>query len=192
MIKTSSLLLFVLLLVGCSGNITNDGDYPTPLVPKLPVNMELELSDAFKTYVYEDNRSDSNVQIKLGEAQTKLFETLNDAMFTNDAEAPSLKITPKVNDFQFAIPRETRSEIYEVWIKYRVAVQEPDGQLIADWILTGYGKTPTGTLKSKSDAINSASLIALRDIGTQLSIGFKRQPDIALWLENNNAEASAL
>lgn len=179
-------------MVGCSTNVKVKGDYPTPLVPKLPVSMELELSDKFKTYVYEDDRQDANVEVDLGPAQTQMFEKLTQTMFTDGVELPALKIVPQVNDFQFAFPRETRSEIYEVWIKYRIAVQEPDGRIIADWILTGYGKTPTATLKSQSNALNAATLVALRDIGTQLSIGFKRQPDIALWLANKNVEALAL
>ena len=192
MIKRICLILPIILATGCASNYKVEGSYPTPLVPQLPVSMELELSDAFKNYVYTDTRSDSDVTISLGAAQTELFQTLINNMFVNDTEAPSLKITPKVNDFQFSFPRETRSEIYEVWIKYRIAIEEPDGQIIADWILTGYGKTPTALLKSKREAINAASIVALRDIGTQLSIGFKRQPDIALWLANNNVGAAAL
>ena len=34
--------------------------------------------------------------------------------------------------------------------------------------------------------MDAATDVALRDIGTQLSIGFRRQPDIKAWLESHS------
>ena len=184
--------LFFVVSVGCTATYRIGGDYPTPLVQTLPVSVDLELDNDFTNYVYEDQREGANIKIELGEAQQSLFSTVTDAMFSGAEDAPKLMMKPSVNEFQYAVPRQTSSQIYEVWIKYRVAIEEPDGNTIADWIITGYGKTPTALLKRQGQAINAAANIALRDIGTQLAIGFKRQPDIALWLNENSVEATSL
>lgn len=189
-IRAVVLLLFV-MLVGCTTTFKVGGEYPSPLVPAIPVNLELDLDGNFLDYVYEDDRDGANIKIALGSAQQLLFETVTGAMFSGDELSPKLMMKPSVNEFQYAAPRQTSSEIYEVWIKYRVSIEEPGGNTIADWIITGYGKTPTALLKRPGTAINAATNIALRDIGTQLAIGFKRQPDIALWLEDN-LETSSL
>ncbi len=186
-----AILCFPLFLVSCASTYSIDGEYPSPLVEPIPVYLELHLDSDFVNYVYEDDREESDVTIELGSAQQVLFETITDAMFTGNEPAPTLMMTPSIDEFQYAVPRQTSSQIYEVWIKYRVLIQEADGNPVADWIITGYGKTPTALLKRPGTAINAATNIALRDIGTQLSIGFKRQPDIALWL-SNNVEASPL
>lgn len=183
MIKLFSVVVLIFSAVSCSSNYKITGDYPTPLVAAIPVVVELVFADDFRNYIYTDDLQRGNeLTIALGEAQVGLFESISTAIFNGAEGAPTLKITPQVDSFQYAAPRQTRSQIYEVWIKYRVAVEEPDGLVIADWIITGYGKTPTAFMKGQGDAINAATVVALRDIGTQLAIGFKRQPDIALWL----------
>jgi len=180
-----------LFLAGCSTQYKIEGEYPRPLVESIPIQVDLSITDAFNSYVYEEDREDrKKLNVNLGEAQTTLFQTITDTMFVGTTEDPLLRITPSVEGFQYAIPRETRAEIYEVWLKYRVKIEEEDGTPIADWLMTGYGKTPSAFLRSQKQAINSAANIALRDIGTQLSIGFKRQPDISLWLAKDNEETS--
>lgn len=178
--------LCVFLLAGCSSSYRIPDDYPRPLVEPIPIQLDLHIDDNFANYIYKEDREQRrNVSVQLGEAQTSLFNTVTRAMFTGEDGAPTLRMIPAVEAFQYAIPRETRAEIYEVWLKYRITIEEPDGTVLADWLMTGYGKTPTALLRGQSDAIKSAANQALRDIGTQLSIGFKQQPDVSLWLTDN-------
>jgi len=44
-------------------------------------------------------------------------------------------------------------------------------------------------LKTQQAAMDSATNVALRDVGGQLSIGFGRQPDIKNWLETRGGES---
>ncbi|MEQ9567503.1 MAG: hypothetical protein RLN85_17115, partial [Pseudomonadales bacterium] len=81
-----------------------------------------------------------------------------------------------------------RAEVYEIWLKYRVQVMSRNGEAIADWLITGYGKTPTAFMKTRQDSIELATTIALRDVGSQLSIGFSRQPDIRAWLDRREEQ----
>lgn len=183
-------LISLIFFTACSNNYVVEQTFPSPLVEPLPVNIDLNLSEEFKNYTYqEESEGRKKITINLGSAQSTLFETMSNHMFSgsNQPEA-TLVITPSIEKFQYAIPRETRAEIYEIWLKYRVTITEPNGEPIADWQITGYGKTPTAFLKSQQAAIDAASGIALRDIGSQLSIGFSRQPDIKAWLSKTLKE----
>lgn len=179
-----------LFLGACSTNYTVQQSFPRPLVEPIPVAVNLNLTEEFKTYTYEEKTEGrSKITVNIGNAQSVLFETMSSYMFAgHDQSAAKLTITPSIEDFQYAIPRETRAEIYEIWLKYRVTVSDGQGGPIADWLITGYGKTPTAFLKSQQQAIDSAAGVALRDIGSQLSIGFSRQPDIQAWLAANTGE----
>ena len=179
----TTLFSFV-VLSACSSNYTVEQSFPRPLVAPLAVAVDLNLTEEFKTYIYEEGReSRKKISVDLGSAQATLFATMCQHMFTaTDKNAPRLTITPSIEDFQYAIPRETRSEIYEVRLKYRIRVADSEANPIADWLIIGYGKTPTAFLKSQQQAMDAAAGIALRDIGSQLSIGFARQPDIQTWL----------
>lgn len=181
------ILPLVIAVASCtSTDFVVSGTYPTPLVTPLPIQLSLNIEEAFAEYIYNEEDSNGNtVTIDLGQAQVTLFETVTNAMFDGTENEPQLIMTPIVDKFQYTIPRQTRAKIYEVWIKYRVTITEPEGLTIADWLVTGYGKTPTAMMQSQGAAIDAAANVALRDIGTQIAIGFERQPDIALWLASN-------
>ena len=68
--------------------------------------------------------------------------------------------------------------MYEVWLRYRVKITDSQDKILADWVVKGYGKTPTATLKTTSSAFNAATNIALRDVGAQLAIGFPNQSSV--------------
>lgn len=185
-------LLISALLTACSTNYVVDAEFPTPLVEPIPASVDLSLSEEFSNYIFvEDTKGRKEISVDIGQAQVELFQTMTASMFSGSSNPDmKLQITPSIEDFQYAVPRETRAEIYEIWLKYRVLVTTSDGETLADWLITGYGKTPTAFLKSAQEAIDMATGIALRDIGGQLSIGFRRQPDIQAWLTRTNAEQS--
>ena len=73
--------------------------------------------------------------------------------------------------------------MYEVWLKYRIKISDVNDEEIADWVIKGYGKTPTAMLSSASKAFNSATNVAMRDVGAQLAIGFTRERAIEEFLK---------
>lgn len=87
-------------------------------------------------------------------------------------------IEPEILDFQYTSPSETKLNLYEVWLRYRVKITDSQNKTLADWVVKGYGKTPSATLKSTSSAFNAATNIALRDVGAQLAIGFPNQSSV--------------
>jgi len=59
-----------------------------------------------------------------------------------------------------------------------------EGDYIADWVLTSYGKTPTETFRTVETAINEAAVVALRDLASSFSLSFSQVPEVNDWLNN--------
>lgn len=185
----------VTLLGGCATNVQVVATFPKPIVNQLPYTIGVYYPTEFSQYQYtEANEERSDMTIGMGTAQVSLFNTVLPALFkqtvrVNQAENPQtptpvdLVITMSVDDFQYTIPAETRIDMYEVWVKYNLQLFDPQGQLIADWLLTAYGKTPSEMMKSESEAINQAMIVALRDAGAKFTITFNKVPEVRQWLE---------
>ena len=191
------LLLFSILgmLAACAGKVDVKGDFPKPLVDQKSLSVGVVDNPRFQTFKYEEKSKDRlKWTIGTGGAQQKLLDTLLVAMFSRveklsdlpKADKPAavdLVILPRVKEFQYAMPRETKVNIFEVWIKYSIQVYDNQGALVADWVMPAYGKTPTAFLKSEDDALNQAVMMALRDAGASFITGFDRVPEIKAWLE---------
>ncbi|MEX1032004.1 MAG: hypothetical protein WDZ30_01460 [Cellvibrionaceae bacterium] len=190
-------LVVLVLLSGCTHTLIVDGSFPSPLVSKLPHTLGVHYPEEFTKYRYVEKSKDrAKWIIDMGEAQTDLFEAVLPGVFTTvtrvdelpaddpDATPPAvdLVIMPTVEEFQYTLPSETKIKVYEIWLKYNVQVYDPNGSLIADWILTAYGKTPTGFMQSDEVALNQAVVVALRDAGANLSLNFTNIPEVRAWL----------
>ncbi|MDP2562583.1 hypothetical protein [Psychrobium sp. 1_MG-2023] len=180
-------------LSGCTSTINVSGHFPSPIVDPLPLTMGVVYKPAFKQYNYvENNEKRQQWQIEIGDAQQALFNTVLPAMFkevvtlADQADEASKKtdlvFEPTLEEFQYNMPRETNVNMFEVWMKYNMKVYNKEGRLIADWILTAYGKTPTAFMKSEESALNEALIIALRDAGAGFSLRFGHVPEINSWL----------
>ena len=69
----------------------------------------------------------SEWKISLGAAQQSMFETLGKSVFENYALTSSILadptlegvIEPRIKELQFSIPKQTRTDYFEVWIRYQ-------------------------------------------------------------------------
>lgn len=183
--------LSALVLGGCATNVELSGGFPQPRSSQLPVNTVIVFDQTFKNYRFE-NEDGPKISISVGRTQVDLFSVVAKSMFREVSFSDSLPATteadlivfPIVEEVQISTPGETRLKVFEVWIKYNLQVRDRNGEEIADWIMSAYGKTPTKFLKSSSEALHQASIVALRDAGAHLIIGFTRVPEIRQWLEN--------
>ncbi|MBR9910990.1 MAG: hypothetical protein GYB33_11650 [Gammaproteobacteria bacterium] len=194
----TAVLMLLLLLQGCTNALKVEGDFPIPLVKPTAHNIAVYYDDTFRTYTYtEESKDRGKWIIETGDAQIKLFNQVLSQLFGDltvisalpEAEAPlaaDLVIHPKIIEFQYSVPRETRFKVYEVWLKYNLSAYNSHGGLVADWILTGYGKTPTAFMLSDEKAMNAAAVVALRDLGANLSLTTLRVPEIRAWMENKS------
>lgn len=193
-------VLVPLLLAACSTNVVVSGDYPSALTKPLPYHVGLVLNNSFTQYTFK-SEEEQDVTVALGQSQSKLFDRVFTDIFANKsrlqtvtkqtATTPNpidLMIVPSVEEVQLAMPFETRLNVFEVWIKYNVQVFNGDGEPIADWLMSAYGKTQTRFLKSEEAALNQATTSALRDAGVRLIVGFKLISEIRDWIEHQQKE----
>lgn len=200
-IPKALLLPFLIIgaaLSGCTHTLIVEGKFPPPLVNEIPLVAGLHLPTEFKSYRYIEASEDrAKWIIDMGEAQSSMFQTVLPGMFVqvrelntltfaegNDGKTPDVDfvITPRIEEFQYTLPSETKIKVYEIWLKYNVQVFDNRGTLIADWILTAYGKTPSGFMQSDEAALNQAVVVALRDAGANLALNFANVPEVRAWL----------
>lgn len=198
------ILASLLLLNACTHTLYIDSEFPQPLVKQLPYTVGVYYSPEFTDYKYVENDDDrTKWVIESGVAQERLFNTMLEGMFAkvvpikklppwDSTPAVDLVLAPTVADFQYTLPRETKIKVYEIWMKYNVQVFGKEGELIADWILTSYGKTPTGFMQSDDGALYQAVVVALRDAGAYLVLNFPRMPEMSAWMEQNSVKYSQL
>ena len=195
-IKLISFIVVLVTFAGCKSTLTVEGQFPTPVVNKLPYTLGVIYDKEFKAYQYnEKDKKRDEWEIEVGDAQLDLFNTVLPAMFANVVSVPDLEskqtktidifFKPQVDELQYNVPEETKLNMFEVWIKYNMKVYDNQGQLLADWILTAYGKTPTAFMQTQESALNEAMVIALRDAGAGLTLKFSHIPEINNWLKKH-------
>ncbi len=127
----------------------------------------------FENYVHEEEvMGRDEWTIDLGRSNAQFFEQLFGYMFTDvlllgEDDDPSVMtfdamIEPSIDAFEFSIPAQTRTDSFAVWIRYRIKVFDPQGELVADWPVSAYGKSLT-TAMGGSDALKRAAVLAMRD-----------------------------
>ena len=192
MTRRRSLLVMLGLatLTACSSTHTIDTTFPTPLIRSIAASGHLQLSQDFLDYHYvqeEDDRADMTVI--LGPAQSSMFSSVSQALFAEITPSPEdaeIIVIPEFDSFQYALPKETGSKFFEVWLKYRLQAVDASGERIADWLVTGYGRATDERFQTQGAGVNEATVEALRDIGTQITLGFSQQADIRQWLESRS------
>ncbi|HEY5678905.1 MAG TPA: hypothetical protein VIS55_02445 [Pseudomonadales bacterium] len=170
-------------------------NFPVPVLDKLPLNMGIYLSDDLLNYVHAERLENAGSwQISLGDAQPAMFNNLLSGMFQGvetilDPSAPSAGVNgvlvPSIQEVQFSIPSQTRSDYYEVWIRYQFQLYDGEGQLLADWPLTAYGKADEDNygLSTDQPALQAAALAACRDAMAFFTVQFRDVPSVKAWLD---------
>ena len=191
----SAALFASLALAGCGvNNVVIEGSFPTPNISKLPISVAVYYDQALKDFAYLEysETGQEEFNIESGRSHVQLFNAVLPAMFDRVVfidsmeEAPALGVdavfAPAIEEFQLALPAKTKLDVYEVWIKYNMRLLSAEGDYIADWVLTSYGKTPTATFLSVEGAINEAAIVALRDLASSFSLSFSQVPEVRAWL----------
>lgn len=167
--------------------------FPDLLVSAFDVHATLVVDKELENYIASPNKK---TKVNIGPSQKEMFEKTIGALFSNTSKVTDKKdvtsdtlgliITPKVQELQTAIPKDSKLNVYEVWIKYQFDISDNKGNPIADWFMPAYGKTPTSFLRSKEKALELATAMALRDAAANISMTFHRIPEVSRWLEKND------
>jgi hypothetical protein len=189
-ITRASLLVASVLLGGCSQSVVVETDFPEPLIEPLPLQVGLHYDSALTDYSYtEELPSDATWSFTLGDVNTKLFDGAFSALFEQTVQVGdtggtgdpydglNAVIEPILEAFEFSLPRQSRSEQYSVWIRYRLNVYTPDGTLITGWPISAYGQSDSRAF-GKNKAMEQAAINALRDAYASIVIGFAKEPQI--------------
>ncbi|MDA7852845.1 hypothetical protein N9A71_04785 [Porticoccaceae bacterium] len=189
-ISIFSALLTLFVISGCSSStqVTVDTQFPSVVSKPQGVNAAVVFSDEFKSYIATPS---SKTTIDLGKAQTSLLSNafrglFRELEFVSSKDDVTFKdalvITPSVQEVQVSTPSDTYLNVYEVWIKYNLDIETTSGDQVDSWFMPAYGKTPDSFMLSKTNAIEEAAIIALRDAGAKLLLDFYRIPSIYNWM----------
>ena len=194
---TVLLLVALALTSGCTRNIRVSDDFPMVVAEPRDMSAALVMNHEFRHFVAQPN-SDTNIQ--LGAAQVIALRNAFMGLFTEvtvvDSKAQvapgtDMVIIPSVLDVQLSTPTESYLNVFELWIKYNLDIESADGVPIDSWFLPAYGKTPYSYLLSRTTAIESAAVVALRDAGAKLILDFYRIPAVYGWIQEHQAEGAA-
>ncbi|MEH6592360.1 MAG: hypothetical protein V7746_18995 [Halioglobus sp.] len=201
----AALCVTALALSACgTKEVIVQGDFPEPLMDKLPLTLGVWYGDDFRNHEFFDeakSRSESEWLVKTGNAQVAMWDTLLPGMFKEVIamrRSPAVGelnpivdavLIPHVDELQYAIPAHTSVKVYEIWMRYRYELVTSHGEPIAEWSMTAYGKTPTAFLQSDEDAVNLAAVVALRDAGANFATNFTRVPAVQDWLQKKWARS---
>ena len=188
-------LLGASLLAGCGvSTVKIEGNFPKPNISTLPLNVAVYYDQALRDFAYMEysETGSEEFNIQSGQSHIELFNAVLPAMFEGVVAIDSIEdaatadvdavFTPLIEEFQLALPAKTKLDVYEVWIKYNMRLATAEGDYIADWVLTSYGKTPTEAFRSTEAAINDAAVVALRDLASSFSLSFSQVPEVRDWL----------
>lgn len=191
-------MALTMLLVGCmTTNVeVPTTQFPVPLMQKLPVRMGLFLPEELRNYEFRQDLGDAGVfEIDIGPAQEAMFTNLLTGMFavvvpsadpaTFDTLEADAVLVPRIAEMQFSTPQQTRTDYYEVWIRYDLALHSQDGTILAQWPLTAYGKANTQNylLAPTSPTLTQAALNACRDAMAFFTVQFETLPGVQNWLQ---------
>lgn len=193
--RTWGALLAVAALAGCGGaSVSVPALFPVPVVERLPVSIGLYLDEALVTYVFQEDLGEGGEwEIELGRAQEQMFTNLLAGMFdavypVADPQQPDGQVAgvlvPAISEVQFSTPLQTRTEYFEVWVRYQFQLYDRDGQLVTEWPLTAYGKANEDNygLQSREPALQAAAVEACRDAMAFFTVQFRSIPDVQRWL----------
>jgi hypothetical protein len=193
--------VLLLMLGGCAAStIVISGSYPSPLSRKLPLTVGVYYPDELRNFSYteiDDNSGQDQYIVQSGTSQLELFNTVLPALFENVVMLDSLEgastasnidavFVPDIAEFQLGLPQKTKLKVYEIWMKYNMKLSKTNGDYIADWVMTAYGKSPQENLQTVDSGVQGAAVVAMRDLAASFSLGFSEVPEVNEWLKANN------
>ena len=151
----------------------SDPTIPEPLIDQLPISVAASYPENFSHFVHEELViGKEKWTIDLGRSNALLFDQLFSSMFTEyqvidkDADPADLQIDAfielNVDAFEFSVPAQSQTEDFAVWIRYRIKIFDTDGNQIANWPISAYGKAQA-KLFGNDDALRRAAVLAMRD-----------------------------
>jgi len=191
-LRACTTVITAILLASCAKSVQVTSDFPTPLMEPYPLVVGVRYPASLTEFIHtEESSNEPAITIDLGTANVSMFRTLFSGMFAETIEldneqntpAPAsvnLIIEPTLTDLEIASPGKSGTDQYTVWLNYNLRLSQPDGSLLGDWKITAYGQRDQGSMgMGGEDAINGATVVALRDAAASIVSEFSTAPGIA-------------
>lgn len=193
-------IVAIVLLAGCgtSAKFRLDFTVPKPVISPLPIRMATYYPPQIRTHIYEEKiENHGDFRIDMTGAHEALFSTVFDSLFEQYVEVENFEevpgdidgiISPSIQEVQITLPQQTRSDYYEVWIRYQLQLWDRTGQLVHSWPLAAYGKANKNNYqtlsRTSSAALHDAAEFALRDAAASMSFYFAKEPQVQSWIDS--------
>jgi len=196
-IRQAAVWVTWLALTACTATAPISSEFPKPVVEPIPLRVGIRYTDEFKNYVFRQNiRGEQGWVVLMGSANVALFGQVLDGMFEDsvDLENPETRprdkrnldayIEPEVESFEFAAPLEWDTDVFTVWITYRLNLYDSESRLVTSWPVRAYGQSRHNVYNflSADKALAEATTVAMRDAGAYVAIYFEDEPRIREWL----------
>ncbi|MGH8193498.1 MAG: hypothetical protein ACREQ8_03720 [Woeseiaceae bacterium] len=213
-VKSVSVVLAVATLAGCSTSVTlQNPTIPDPLIDKLPLAVGVRYPERFEHYVHEEKVIGKDEwTIDLGRSNSMLFTKLFGSMFTDctiigprgdpekmpttcnfvppDTDPHDLQIDaliePTIDALEFSVPKQSQTDAFAVWIRYRIKIFDHEGNEIANWPISAYGKSAT-TFMGSDEALSRAAVLAMRDAAALVILQMDKATGISALSANRRA-----
>ncbi|WP_439639072.1 hypothetical protein [Nevskia sp.] len=185
--------LAALLLAGCGPNrVETPSRFPKPVMQPMAYSAALDADSAFSRYVHQEKLPPPGKAwtLSIGPASVDWMKNLLAAAFASFGSSggtADLVFRPSIDSVQFSTPAQSRTEFYEAWIKYTVAVFDRGGRKLADWPIAAYGKRRDKSLASAEEGMGEALNKAMRDGAAGLALELRDPARIAALLRGPGA-----
>lgn len=190
-IALTRISILLVCMAGCARSVDVPVEFPEPLIEPYPLVVGIRYAEDLPDFTHiEDPLLEPEWEIRLGAANVRMFDTLFAGMFSkiielaHDSDQPvdptiDLIIEPALKELEFSSPRQSGTDQYVVWLRYNLKLLLPNGEVIGDWRITGYGQEDQGTMDLGSEnALRDAAVTALRDTAANIIIEFPNAPGI--------------
>jgi len=201
-VLAGALMVWVsLLMSACSTSVQVAGDVPTLLVPALSRHVTYVEPRNLVAYIHEEKLPrGSEWTIALGQMNQVFFRQLMASMFTTVTRIETVEpgVLPAVEgedhdgmiridlvEYGFLTPELSGLNFYSASAKYRVVLANASSQSLGVWQVVGYGKAEAGAFQA-GEAINAATVMAIRDAGARIALELPDQSFFRAWLGATN------
>lgn len=174
----------VLLFAGCMKvAVRPEGELPDALIVATPAKVGVVVSNETANYTHKETRASVDYEAQLGPSHKHMFEQVFKQSFTqalmfDSVDAARLEpgllaiFEPRIEQFSFAMAKETGGVYCAVTIRYQILIYAPTGELIDTLTLTGYGSGPAPAIGNGEEELGIAGYAAMRDAAAKFLTQF--------------------
>jgi hypothetical protein len=173
-----------MVLGGCAKvAVRPEGDLPKPLIVATPAKVGVVVTPEAGNYTHKESRASVHYEAELGPSHKHLVEEIFKAEFAEAKMFESVDAArvepgllaifePRIEQFSFANAKETGGVYCAVTIRYNIAIYAPDGSLVDNLTLTGYGSGPAPKIGNGEEELAIAAYAAMRDAAAKFLTQF--------------------